>query len=75
MIGFHKRNFFMRIGRMDRRAVNETDLLVSTEDILAPILVVVFAALLGLAAVHFDPGLAKSMAAKVTHLNSHMARG
>jgi hypothetical protein len=60
---------------MDRHAVNEIDLLVSTEDILAPILVVVFAVLLGLAALHFDPGLAKSVAATVTHPNSHMARG
>ena len=60
---------------MDRRAVHETDLLVSTEDILAPILVVVFAALLGLAALHFDPGLAKSVAATVTHPNSHVIHG
>jgi hypothetical protein len=60
---------------MDRRAVNEIDLLVSTEDILAPILVVVFAALLGFAALHLDPGLAKSVAAKVTHPISHMGRG
>jgi hypothetical protein len=59
---------------MDRHAADEIDLLVSTEDILAPILVVVFAALLGLAAVHFDPSLAKSLATKVTHPTSHMAR-
>jgi hypothetical protein len=60
---------------MDRHAANVADLLVSTEDILAPILVVVFAVLLGFVALHYDPGLAKSMAAKVTHPISHMARG
>ena len=68
------------------RVARQTDLFVSTEDILAPILAVVVAAVLGLGYLHFSASFATSSAAKnnpnfaaslatKTKLYSHNAHG
>jgi hypothetical protein len=55
------------------RAKKQTELFISTEDVLAPILAVVFAALLGVVVLQHNPGIATSLAAKVT--STHTTHG
>lgn len=57
------------------RAAKQTDLFKSGEDVLAPLLAVVVAALLGVAVFHFNPSLGTGSAAEVTHSPSHIAHG
>ena len=56
------------------RQRSQTDPELSTEDVLAPVLAVAVAAILGLAALHFNPGLARgSLAPKAARSFSHVA--